>query len=129
MSKVNIEYEKVFCSPYYDCAYISLKGYEDFQLKVVLDLSTLKVYLHFQNTPATGEYSGSLSTPWFEGKGGWNKPIKTEFAVSNDSIFLDLHVNNLKQNGLTEVDFIELIEAVGTAARFLYTEREKNSKR
>lgn len=125
MSKINIEYEKVFCNPYYDCAYISLEGYEDFQLTVILDLIGLKLGLHFQNTPATGEYSGSLSTPWFEGKGGWNKPIKTEFAVSNDSIFLDLHVNNLKQYSLTELDFIELIEAAGTAARFLYTEREK----
>ena len=93
----------------------------------MLDLIGLKVGLYFLNTPATGEYSGSLSTPWFEGKGGWNKPIKTEFAVSNDSIFLDLHVNSLRQHCLTELDFIELIEAVGTAARFLHTEREKNS--
>lgn len=123
MSKVKIEYEKMLPSCNYDLAYVSLNGYDDLQVTVSMGFDRrLGLGIHFKDTPATGEYSGSLATPWFEGKGGWDKPIEIDFAVSNDSIFIDFNISNLKQYNLTLIDFIELIEAISTAARFLQSE-------
>lgn len=123
MSKVKIEYDQMFCKTYYDYAYISLEEYPGFIITIALDCDEFQLGLLFKDTQATGKYSGTLATPWFQGKGGWDKPIGIDLAVRNDSILIDFNASNLKQYNLTPIDFIELIEAIGAAARFLQSER------